>query len=198
MEIYKKILSIAESVSTVFRDREIQTSKGTYRVTTYESVLQAVREKLFSAHLILLRTECKSEMVGNICKVDCTFKLIDCDDGETIQIASTGTGHDVSDKNSGKALTYALKYALRDMFLLSGSDSDDPDTSSSENNIKRDMEQRLSPKTLIERVNRGLIAGKISQVDANRTIDSLEAIPPNDKAQLEAASAFLSSIGIPL
>lgn len=50
--------------------------------------------------------------------------------GECLRVAAMGEGSDVGDKSYPKAMTGALKYALRQLFLVET--GDDPDASSSE------------------------------------------------------------------
>ncbi|MES1922924.1 hypothetical protein MHBO_004454 [Bonamia ostreae] len=54
-----------------------------------------------------------------------TWKVVDVDSGESIEIESPGNGADTQDKGAGKAFTYAYKNAIQKMFMLfSGEDTD--------------------------------------------------------------------------
>lgn len=61
------------------------------------------------------------------CEVRASFRFIDQDSGETLEVKGVGWGADSLDKAPYKAMTGALKYALRMNFLIP--DEEDPEKS---------------------------------------------------------------------
>lgn len=59
------------------------------------------------------------------CEVKATFRFIDQDSGESLEVKGVGWGADSLDKAPYKAMTGALKYALRMNFLIP--DEEDPE-----------------------------------------------------------------------
>lgn len=198
MNIYKKIYEIAKNLKAVERDREIGTTKGTYKITSYESVLDAVRPLMLEKGLILVRTNAHATINGNICVLETEYDVVDSEDGEKIHIASVGAGHDTSDKHAGKAMTYAMKYAFRDLFMLKGADSDDPDLSSSEGNVKKDFESLLSVEYLSRMVREAAEAGIIEHDFAENWIRTKLVPIGDDQDRLKKAHEYIkANLGTP-
>lgn len=195
MSIYDKVFQIMQEVSAIQRDKAIQTKSGAYNVTTYEALLAVVRPKMLANKLMLVRTKALSRLEGNICMVDAEYDLIDVETSEKIHLASIGSGHDTSDKHSGKAMTYSMKYALRDLFLLHSTD-DDPDQMASDENVKKDMESKLTNRAMCARVAEAFGSGIIGEADRDSILNSIRSCGEN-KADLESASAWLlNTLGI--
>lgn len=193
--LYAKIFKIMQEISAVKRDKAIQTSKGSYNVTTYEAMLDVVRPKLIENGIVVVRTSAKSVLSGNICVVDAEYDLIDIATGAKIHGASIGAGHDLSDKHAGKAMTYSLKYFLRDLFLLCSTD-DDPDTRASEANAAADMKARLSNEFVQGLVDQAVTENRIT-VEAAQGLKRSIAMCGEDKAELEKAREYIrSALGI--
>lgn len=191
--IYRKIHEIMQSIARVEKDAEIKLKSGEgYKVTTYDSVLDAVRPLLLEKKLILVRTGANVTLIGNIAIGEFKYKLIDTETDEAVELASIGSGHDLSDKHTGKAMTYALKYLLRDTFLIRSSREDDPDTGSSERNAERDLASRLSTATLNGLVDDAVKAGKMTASMADTLKNAFIPIDGN-RAELEKAREYLKN-----
>lgn len=88
----------------------------------------------------------KADKVGILSTVEVAFTFWDVETGESIVSTYVGQGHDPTDKASNKALTAALKYALRQGFLVAtGDDPEDDGTAerAAEEAAKRARIQRL-------------------------------------------------------
>jgi hypothetical protein len=190
LALYQKMAAIMRTIDRVYRDKQIDTKNGSYKVTTYDSMLDVVRPKLLENNIIIVRTSAKSILSGNICVVDAEYDIIDTTTGASIHAASIGAGHDLSDKHAGKALTYNLKYLLRDCFLLSS--TDDPDYVSSDKNAESDLKSKLSNEYLCSLVNTAIAAGKITAADSEGLKQAIFLCGDN-KAELEKARDYLKS-----
>jgi len=58
-------------------------------------------------------------------RIRATYRLIDPSDGDTLEVMGLGEGSDMGDKCLNKCMTAALKYAMRQTFMIST--GDDPD-----------------------------------------------------------------------
>ena len=125
MTLLEKIAAIRDEAS-FNKDSKIETRNGSYDIWTEASVLKTLRP-LFAKHRVLPVRQ-GIEIGYSDAK---TIKLIvfmvmyDLDSDQTIPFTGVGTGFDPSDKDSGKASTYATKDAFLKLFTaVSGMDSD--------------------------------------------------------------------------
>ena len=140
MSVYQKMLKVMEEIQYLQKDGRIETGGGkSYKALTDEKVLQAIRPVMIRNGLVMFpisivqnRTDEQvtgydgKVKVNRITAVDAVYRIVDADEPDSyIEVASCGTGVDTQDKGSGKAMTYAKKYALLNTFLVpSGDDTD--------------------------------------------------------------------------
>jgi hypothetical protein len=76
--------------------------------------------------------EMQTEKTGKylLTKLVAEYKIVDVESGESELICTVGQGMDSGDKGAGKAMTYAYKYAQRELFMIPT--GDDPDHTSIE------------------------------------------------------------------
>ncbi|MFW6002155.1 MAG: hypothetical protein ACOCQD_02345 [archaeon] len=85
----------------------------------------------------------------NMFRVEMLYELIDPDTGEYFSYVSTGVGVDNMDKAENKAKTFALKYFIRDNFLVGETpegDEIDEDGNESKFTIKKEAKKKLMSK----------------------------------------------------
>ena len=125
--IYKKILAIMDSVEYMPKDGEIEFGKTRYKYLSAEKIVQNIRKEMIAQKLILYpaKTEVTNQS-GSEKDIIITYRMVDTEDGSSIEIQVPGGGYDSADKKTYKALTGAYKYALRQTFMIETGD-DDPD-----------------------------------------------------------------------
>ena len=97
-----------------------------YSITSHDDVTAKVRPALHNAGVIYYPTALVSEQVGDRTQVSMTVRFASIDDKEDfIDVPSLGYGIDKQDKGPGKAISYAVKYAL--LKALGLETGDDPD-----------------------------------------------------------------------
>lgn len=81
---------------------------------------------VYPVRLDVTRTAVPTKSGGSstLATLDGTWRFTCAEDGSSIDVEGRGEALDVGDKSTGKAISYALKYVLRDVFLLP---TDDPD-----------------------------------------------------------------------
>ena len=109
--------------------------------------IHAIRPVMIAAGLVLLPIKTEAVTVEHAptrkggkqfrCDVLVTYRLLHAASGEGIDIQTPGCGLDSGDKASNKAMTGALKYALRQTFLIET--GDDPDQTASEPNAPAEV-----------------------------------------------------------
>ena len=130
MSIYTKILDIMESVQRLQKDDRVQFGNTNYKALSEEKVTTIMRAEMLKHKMVVFPIKQEWSRTGQITHVDVTYKMVDTESGEEIEIVSCGDGADSQDKGSGKAMTYAFKYMwLRTFALPTG---EDPDKISSE------------------------------------------------------------------
>ena len=149
LNIYQRMAAITAELQTVAKNLNVETGKGKgYKAVSERDVIDAVkpleakhgvysypasRRVLESAAL-----ESESEWNGKVTKkttfferIETVYRFVNTDDpADFIETTTFAEGIDSQDKGSGKAMTYADKYALMKAYKIST--GDDPDQAASE------------------------------------------------------------------
>ena len=149
LNIYQRMAAITAELQTVAKNLNVETGKGkVYKAVSERDVIDAVkpleakhgvysypasRRVLESAAL-----ESESEWNGKVTKkttfferIETVYRFVNTDDpADFIETTTFAEGIDSQDKGSGKAMTYADKYALMKAYKIST--GDDPDQTASE------------------------------------------------------------------
>lgn len=168
MNIYEKLSAITNELGVVAKNLQVQVSKtSSYKAVGELDVLLAVKpleqkHRIYSYPAKRIITESKDvitqtqygEKAQQFVRVETTYRFVDIDKPEDyIEVTSYGDGLDSGDKASGKAMTYADKYAVMKAYkIMTG---DDPDQFASPESTKTNHEQSQIKekdyrKTLIE------------------------------------------------
>lgn len=147
--IHQRMAAITAELQTVAKNLNVETSKGKgYKAVSERDVIDAVkpleakhgvysypgsRRVLESAAL-----ESENEYNGKVTKkttfferIETVYRFVNTDDpADFIETTTFAEGIDSQDKGSGKAMTYADKYALMKAYKIST--GDDPDQTASE------------------------------------------------------------------
>lgn len=131
MNLHEKLLAIMSEIEYLKKDSNVSYGQTKYKAMSEEKVTKTVREKFIKHKIVMYPVEQAWERVGNVSHVDVKYRIVDTENpGDSIIIASCGDGADTQDKGSGKAMTYAYKYALLRTFAIPT--GEDPDKISSE------------------------------------------------------------------
>lgn len=117
---------IAEAMSKVTYIQKERKQGMRYTIVSHDAVTAKVRPALLEAGVIYYPTDLTYDQTGNrtSCKLTMVFANID-DPADHIKVDSFGYGIDDQDKGPGKAMSYAVKYAL--LKTLGLETGDDPD-----------------------------------------------------------------------
>lgn len=155
MNIFQKMANITIELQTVAKNLTVATSKNaSYKAVSERDILDAVKplENKYGVYSYpVSRTvlesnllESESEYSGKVTKkttfmtrIATVYRFVNVDNpDEYIETTTFAEGIDAQDKGSGKAMTYADKYALMKAYKIST--GDDPDqTASGETHYKR-------------------------------------------------------------
>lgn len=117
---------IAEAMGEVTYIQKERKQGMRYTIVSHDAVTAKVRPALLKAGVIYYPTDLAYEQTGNrtACKLTMVFANID-EPADHIKVDSFGYGIDEQDKGPGKAMSYAVKYAL--LKTLGLETGDDPD-----------------------------------------------------------------------
>ena len=145
MNIYEKMAAITAELQTVAKNLNIETGQGKgYKAVSERDIIDAVKPleakyKVYSypcnrevLESQMLETETKyGTKTTFFTRIKTTYKFVNTEKPEEfIETTTFAEGIDSQDKGSGKAMTYADKYALMKAYKIST--GDDPDEKASE------------------------------------------------------------------
>lgn len=151
MNIFQKMSAVTAELQTVAKNLTVSAGgKNTYKAVSERDIIDAVKpveikHGIYSyphdRQIIESQTlESENEYQGKVTKkttffsrIKTTYRFVNVDKpDEYIDMITFAEGIDPQDKGSGKAMTYADKYALMKAYKIST--GDDPDQSASEEN----------------------------------------------------------------
>ena len=149
LNIYQRMAAITAELQTVAKNLNVETGKGKgYKAVSERDVIDAVKplEAKYGVYsypasrrvLESAALESESEWNGKVTKkttfferIETVYRFVNTDDpADFIETTTFAEGIDSQDKGSGKAMTYADKYALMKAYKIST--GDDPDQTASE------------------------------------------------------------------
>ena len=125
LNIYQRIHAAMLEVTYVQKDKTIEVGHG-YKVVTHDAVTAKVRPSLVKHGIIYFPSNLVFEQNGNRTEVslDLVFQNIEQPE-DRLTVPTFGYGIDSGDKGPGKAMSYAVKYALlKALGLETGEDAD--------------------------------------------------------------------------
>lgn len=125
MTLLQRLNAVMRDVSYVQKDKQIEVGKG-YMVVTHDKVTAAVRPALVEHGVYYYPHKLEHQQNGNRTEMSITVRFINIDNAEDfIDVPCLGYGIDQGDKGPGKAMSYAVKYALlKALGLETGEDAD--------------------------------------------------------------------------
>lgn len=148
MNIYQKMSAVTNELQTVAKNLTVQTTKtSSYKAVSERDIIDAVKpleikhgiySYPYDRQIIESQTlESESDYQGKVTKkttffsrIKTTYRFVNVDKpDEFIDMVTFAEGIDSQDKGSGKAMTYADKYALMKAYKIST--GDDPDQNAS-------------------------------------------------------------------
>lgn len=148
MNIFQKMSAVTNELQTVAKNLVVSTGKNnSYKAVSERDIIDAVKpleikhgiySYPYDREIIESQTlESESEYQGKVTKkttffsrIKTTYRFVNCDKpDEYIDMVTFAEGIDAQDKGSGKAMTYADKYALMKAYKIST--GDDPDQNAS-------------------------------------------------------------------
>ena len=166
MNIYEKVSAITAEIGVVEKNLNVKvSSNSSYKAVSERDVLDAVKpieqkyrvysypanRKIVDCDVLTKETEYNGTITRTntfFMRVETVYRCVNIDKpDEFIETSVYGDGLDTGDKASGKAMTYADKYALMKAYKLST--GDDPDKEASP---EHGYEKKAEPKATTKQI----------------------------------------------
>lgn len=169
--IYQRLHAVMGEVSYIQKQQPAKDGAGLpYSVVTHDMVTAAVRPALIKHGIHYAASVVKYTQDGNRTEVlvAVTFRNID-DPEDNLEVFSLGQGIDKQDKGPGKAMSYAVKYAL--LKTLGLETGDDPDLDQKTEHVSAEDEHEAEFKADRKRLYAECVtAAKDLSGDAKETV----------------------------
>lgn len=170
MNIFEKILKIQNELETVAKNLKVGEGKYSYNAVSEGDILKAVKpleEKYGVMSYPTSRKVIESEVLETVkeyngktttstqkfMRIEITYRFVNIEKpDEFIETISYGDGIDTMDKATGKAMTYADKYALMKMYKIQTGDDPDQTHSNDYGKIKVETITEEELQNLIHRL----------------------------------------------
>lgn len=158
MNIFEKLSNITNEISSVNKNLTVGQGKSAYKAVGEADILKAVKELEFKYRVysypvnreviestMYTTTNEYGEKNNIFSRIKTTYRFVNIDRTEEyIETITFAEGIDTQDKGSGKAMTYADKYALMKSYkIITG---EDPDQNPSEDGYKKKQTQTSNNK----------------------------------------------------
>lgn len=154
--IFKRMSAITAELQTVAKNMTVGTGKNTYKAVSERDILDAVKpveEKHGVYSYPAYREVIESNLLESdsqygkkttlMTRIKTIYRFVNIDNPDDyIETVVFSEGMDAQDKGSGKAMTYADKYALMKAYKISTGDDPDQKASESENYKKAGISAR--------------------------------------------------------
>lgn len=121
--LHQRLASVMEKVTYIQKEKK---NGMNYSIVSHDAVTAKVRPALLENGVIYYPVRCDHSQNGNRTECEMTIRFVNVDEpNDFIDVQSLGYGIDPQDKGPGKAISYAVKYALlKALGLETGDDAD--------------------------------------------------------------------------
>jgi hypothetical protein len=121
--IHQRLAEAMEVVSYIQKEKK---QGMNYTIVSHDAVTAKVRPALLKAGIVYYPVRCEHTHNGNRAECSMTVRFVNIDEpSDYFEVPTFGYGIDTQDKGPGKAMSYAVKYALlKALGLETGDDAD--------------------------------------------------------------------------
>src|SRR5574340_66546 len=126
MNLMQRINEVRKAIAYIQKDKAVSTGGGSYKAVTHDAVTAMVREHMVTHGIVswphlVESTSMPKEEGSKQFRYEATYDFTFCnveDRNDSLTIRIQAHAMDNADKAPGKALSYAMKYALLKLFNL--------------------------------------------------------------------------------
>ena len=159
MNIYQRMAAVTAKLQTVAKNLNVETGKGkSYKAVSERDIIDAVKpieveHGIYSypcdRQILESQTlECETQYgvkTTFFTRIMTTYRFVNVDEpSDFIETVTFAEGIDSQDKGSGKAMTYADKYALMKAYKISTGDDPDQNASTEERYTSKKVETTVT------------------------------------------------------
>jgi hypothetical protein len=192
MNIHQRLAAVMRDVTYIQKEKK---QGMRYSIVSHDAVTAKVRPALLQNGVIYYPMHLNMNQAGN--RTECTmivrFANIDEPD-DCIDVASAGYGIDDQDKGPGKAISYAVKYALlKALGLESGDDPDEDQEVVHESTVMAALKMTIQMAATLKELDEE-VAPQIKQNSAAMTPAQMQVLRSHfAKKKMELAKAAPTS-----
>lgn len=154
--VHQRLAAVMAEVTYIQKERK---SGMQYTITTHDAVTAKVRPALLAAGIVYYPVRCEHSHNGNRAECGMTIRFVNIDEpADFFDVQTFGYGVDTQDKGPGKAMSYAVKYAL--LKALGLETGDDADQDSIEHSRSDPAIPQFNPAAARDRVKAKLAKAK--------------------------------------
>lgn len=123
LNVHQRLAKVMSEVTYIQKENK---QGMNYSIVSHDKVTAKVRPALLAAGIVYYPVRCESSNTGNRAECSLTVRFVNIDEpSDFFDVPTFGYGIDKQDKGPGKAMSYAVKYAL--LKVLGLETGDDPD-----------------------------------------------------------------------
>ena len=158
LNIYQKINKVMQQVEAV--QKESKKVNGQYTFVSHDAVAAALHMPMAENGIVMVPSVGELVRDGNMTIVRMDIEFVNSDaPEEKIKVSHYGYGIDPQDKGVGKAVSYAVKYALLKMFCLETGDDVEKDNTDHKSDAVTDGMIHARKKLLFDSIGKDTDAG---------------------------------------
>lgn len=186
--VHQRLASVMAAVDYIQKEKK---QGMQYTVVSHDKVTAKVRPELLKAGIVYYPVRCEHSHNGNRAECSMTVRFVNIDEPtDYFDVPTFGYGIDTQDKGPGKAMSYAVKYAL--LKALGLETGDDPE----HENVEHQTTDPAKPSPADERARDAMInavrakgPGIAEHEKFKADLATLRASAPEFAAQVEAEIA---------
>ena len=126
LNVHQRLAKVMSEVTYIQKENK---QGMNYSIVSHDKVTAKVRPALLAAGIVYYPVRCESSNTGNRAECSLTVRFVNIDEpSDFFDVPTFGYGIDKQDKGPGKAMSYAVKYALlKALGLETGDDPDQDD-----------------------------------------------------------------------
>lgn len=188
--VHQRLAAVMGEVTYIQKERKHGMQ---YTVVSHDAVTAKVRPALLKAGIVYYPVRCEHTHNGNRAECSMTVRFVNIDQpSDFFDVPTFGYGIDAQDKGPGKAMSYAVKYAL--LKALGLETGDDPDTDAQTPNHKPPPAPADVFKAATDRMNKAADMEALRAVWASLTESQAWKGAP-EKWQQKASACFDRNLG---
>lgn len=177
--VHQRLAAVMQDVTYIQKERKAGMN---YTIVSHDAVTAKVRPALLAQGIVYYPVRCDYSHNGNRAECAMTVRFVNIDDpADFFDVPTFGYGIDPQDKGPGKAMSYAVKYAL--LKALGLETGDDPDQDSIPHSVVDPAVPPFDPVAAHDRIARKMEAAKtlpdLGSAWEGGTVKEIEAVRPD-------------------